>query len=318
MRILFVKLGAIGDLVHTLPSLTAVLIELDTKTIREWKTAGRGIRELFARGRQIRLAEYDISIDFQGLLKSAAIGFVSKANRRWGFARESLREPASRILLTNSLSIPKGTHVIRKNLMLAATAIGTTLETTDLSFPIFTGDNNKLEAEKIAISAGGNFALLNPAGGWPTKLWAAERFGELADRIWDEHNLVSVLSTGPNEQQLKRRALSASRSGKLIHAEPSLKTFFELAKRARIYLGGDTGPTHIAIAARTPVVGIFGPTEWWRNGSLNAGDLVVERNDIGCRIDCHRRACSNWICMEISVEKVAEVVTQRLAATAKL
>jgi ADP-heptose:LPS heptosyltransferase len=88
--------------------------------------------------------------------------------------------------------------------------------------------------------------------------------------------------------------------------------FYELAKRARIYVGGDTGPTHLAIAAGAPIVGIFGPTDWWRNGSLNPDDICVERLDIGCRVDCHRRSCSNWICMDISPEAVLEAVRERM------
>jgi ADP-heptose:LPS heptosyltransferase len=92
----------------------------------------------------------------------------------------------------------------------------------------------------------------------------------------------------------------------------SLKGFYALARRARVYVGGDTGPTHLAVAAGTPVVGLFGPTEWWRNGSPRAEDICVERTDIGCRENCHRRSCRNWICMEIEVDRVLRAVEERL------
>jgi len=59
-------------------------------------------------------------------------------------------------------------------------------------------------------------------------------------------------------------------------------------------------------------VGLFGPTEWWRNGSPREDDICVERLDIDCRVDCHRRACSNWICMDIEVGRLLEAVTERL------
>jgi ADP-heptose:LPS heptosyltransferase len=98
-----------------------------------------------------------------------------------------------------------------------------------------------------------------------------------------------------------------------VLAQPSLKGFFELAKRAKIYVGGDTGPTHIAVAAGAPVVGLFGPTEWWRNGSPDPSDICVERTDIACRIDCHRRQCANWICMDSDVETVFGAVMRRIA-----
>src|SRR6266545_4723955 len=61
-----------------------------------------------------------------------------------------------------------------------------------------------------------------------------------------------------------------------------------------------------------PVAVLFGPTEWWRNGSLRVDDICVDRNDIDCRVACHRRACSNWICMEISVERVLQATGERL------
>ncbi|GAC1399675.1 MAG: hypothetical protein NVSMB56_14700 [Pyrinomonadaceae bacterium] len=92
----------------------------------------------------------------------------------------------------------------------------------------------------------------------------------------------------------------------------SLKGFYELAKRAQIYVGGDTGPTHLAIAAKTPIVGLYGPTEWWRNGSPRAEDICVDRMDIGCREDCNRRTCDKWICMDIEVMRVTNAVTERL------
>jgi ADP-heptose:LPS heptosyltransferase len=106
--------------------------------------------------------------------------------------------------------------------------------------------------------------------------------------------------------------INASRTERVRAVSLSLKGFYALAKGAQVYVGGDTGPTHLAVAAGAPVVGLFGPTEWWRNGSPRPQDICVERNDIGCRTDCHRRACSNWICMDIEVERVLAAVGERL------
>ncbi|MEK7856800.1 MAG: glycosyltransferase family 9 protein, partial [Acidobacteriota bacterium] len=222
------------------------------------------------------------------------------------------REPASRIFLNHTVEIPPQTHVIRKNLILAGSAFNIPLMNGDIEFPIFTEERHRMESEQIVAQTNGNFAILNPAGGWVTKLWPAERFGQLADVLWEDHGLHSVVAIGPDDTQLGEQALAASRSGRTTLAKPSLKGFFELARRARVYVGGDTGPTHLAIAAGSPVVGIFGPTEWWRNGSLSSSDICVERTDIDCRVDCHRRTCSNWICMDISVERVRTAVAERL------
>lgn len=341
MKILFVKLSSIGDIVHTLPALAAVrkalpnaeifwaverssaeilrgnqlitnLIEIDTRALRGGKVIDEILRNAGKQLREIRRFSYDIALDFQGLLKSAVIAKVSKAKRRYGFSKKHLREPASRFLLTKTFETPKKIHIIRKNLTLAEKALNISIPTENFEFPIFTDDEHKREAARIISETGENFAILNPAGGWVTKLWHAEKFGALADRLWEENGLVSVIATAPTETDLANKVLQNSRSGKIFAAQPSLKGFYELARRARIYVGGDTGPTHLAVAARTPVVGIFGPTEWWRNGSPDLNDVCVQRNDINCRVDCHRRTCSNWICMDISVETVSDAVQKRL------
>jgi ADP-heptose:LPS heptosyltransferase len=266
--------------------------------------------------KNLRQHDFDIAIDFQGLLKSGVIAKLSGAKTRWGFAKADLREPAARVFYTDTVKIPKWTHVIRRNLAIAGAALGLNFETERISFPVFTTEDDKAEAAAIAARVGADFAILNPAGGWVTKLWHADKYGRLADMIWDEFGLESIVVTGPTETALASEVLNASQSGKVITAEPSLKGFYELAKLARVYVGGDTGPTHLAIAAGTPVVGIFGPTEWWRNGSLNSEDVCVERIDIGCRVDCHRRTCSNWICMDIGPETALEAVRTRLSRVA--
>lgn len=344
MKILIVKLGAIGDIIHTLPTLAAMrsalpeaeiswvaetrsaeilrgnklidrLIEVDTRSLRGGKIVAEILPRFRAQFRSLRRFRFDIAIDFQGLLKSAAIAKLSGAKKRYGFARAALREPASRIFLTHGKEVPDRIHVIRKNLRLAETALDITVPDDDFEFPIFTEQRHSLEAEEIAAEAGADFAILNPAGGWVTKLWPAANFGELADRLWERYGLSSIIATGPQETALAEEVLTASRSGKAAAVQPSLKGFFELAKRSRVYIGGDTGPTHLAVAAGAPTVGIFGPTEWWRNGSPRADDICVERTDIGCRVDCHRRTCSNWICMDISVETVSAAVEKRLGNT---
>ncbi len=275
--------------------------------------AGKQIKDL-------RVSDFDIAIDFQGLLKSATIAKLSKAKRRFGFDKENLREPVSRFLLTDTVKIENGIHVIRKNLALAEKALNIKIPTENFEFPIFTSDEHEREAEQVIEQTSDKFAILNPAGGWETKLWQAEKFGELADRLWTEMGLFSIVTTAPNETDLAERVLRANKTGKIFHATPTLKGFYELAKQAKVYVGGDTGPTHLAVAANAPVVGIFGPTEWWFNGSPNPSDICVERTDLECRINCNRRKigswkkgeCGNWLCLDIAVETVFEAVQARL------
>ncbi len=347
MRILIVKLGSIGDIIHTLPTLAAIrkalpdahiswvaeqrsseilrdnpmiddLIEIDTRSLRGGKIIENILLDATKQIRDLRQHPYDVAIDFQGLLKSAMIAKLSRAKRRFGFDRSGLREPAARFLYSDTaMPAEDKVHVILKNLALAAFALEIQVPESNFDFPIATSAKDEAEAETIINqSIDGRFALLNPAGGWVTKLWHPEKFGALADRIWEEYRLPSIVATGPNESELAHQVVESSRSGKLTVAHPSLKGFYEIARRAAVYIGGDTGPTHLAVVAKAPVVGLFGPTEWWRNGSPNPDDICVERTDITCRVDCHRRTCSNWICMDSDVETVFAAVSTRLQRSA--
>ncbi|HEU4715183.1 MAG TPA: lipopolysaccharide heptosyltransferase I [Pyrinomonadaceae bacterium] len=343
MRILVVKLGSIGDIVHTLPALAALragfpeaeiswvvernlseilrdnpildrLIEVDTKALRRGLMSGETLRAPRQQLRRLRASAFDVALDFQGLLKSASIARLSGARRVFGYSRAGLREPASSIFLSKRISVPKHTHIIRKGLLLVEGAMGITVPVApeQFSFPIRVETADEDAAREAAGTAGGNYAILNPGGGWPTKLWSADRFGKLADALWSNYEFESLVTYGPGEEELAESVRRSSQSGKARPVRLSLKAFYSLAKDARVYVGGDTGPTHIAVAAGAPIVGLFGPTEWWRNGSPRPEDICVERTDIDCRVDCHRRACSKWICMDIEVERVLRAVDKRL------
>src|SRR6267378_1773237 len=153
MRILIVKLGSIGDVVHTLPALAAMrrglpkaeiswavergsseilkdnpfldrLIEIDTKALRRGLMSGETLRAPRQQLRLLRASAFDLALDFQGLLKSAMVARLSGARRVYGFTRDGLREPASRLLLHKTVQIPARLHVIRKNLTMAESALG--------------------------------------------------------------------------------------------------------------------------------------------------------------------------------------------------
>lgn len=341
MKILIVKLSSIGDIVHALPALAIIrhqlpdaeigwavdsryaeilrgnpmidhLIEINTRKLGGGKIAEEMFLDIGKQIGGVRKFKFDVALDMQGLIKSATLAKLGGVRKRYGFEKSALREPSARFLYSQTVAIPAQTHVIKKNIALAVSALGLTDDSQNLEFPIVTTDEQKAEADVIAQDAGGEFAILNPAGGWVTKLWPAENYGKLADMVFEKLGLASVVAIGPNDDVLANVVLQNSSCGKTLIAKPSLKGFYELAKRSSMYVGGDTGPTHIAIAAGAPIVGIFGPTEWWRNGSLNPADIRVERTDITCRVDCHRRTCSNWICMDISVETVFEAIMKRL------
>lgn len=340
MHVLIVKLSAIGDVVHALPAVAALrrerpdvriswvversaaailrdspaidrLIEIDTRSWRRSLLKRDTQSALRSRLTSLRAEPVDVAIDFQGLIKSGFVAFASGAPRRIGFETGALREAASRVFLTEQVPVDDRGHIIEKNIALVRAldvdAGG------DYSFPI-TVPPEAIDA-MVARAPQDGYAILNPGGGWPTKLWPAESFGRLADSIRATQGVASLVTYGPGEEALAAEVASASSTGSAIPFPCSLVEFVALAKRARVFVGGDTGPLHLAAAAGAPIVGLYGPTSPLRNGPFDPRDRTIGRNDIECRTDCYRRACDKWICMEIPVEAVQRLIDARLQTT---
>lgn len=324
--ILVVRLGSLGDLIHTLPAVAALrrahleadidwlvdaphrrllelvpvisnIIVLRDRTARAW---------LEARAR-LRGRRYDVALDFQGLLKSAALARLSGAARVLGFDRDALRERTATPFYTEQIAVGEGQHVIQKNLRLAA-AVGA--RTDALAFPI--GPVASAVADDLA--AAGPFALLNVGAAWPNKRWPPDRFAALAERIAGRHGLRSVVLWGPGEEAHARAAAQASGGAATVAPATTFDDLIALARRARLMVSGDTGPTHIAAAVGTPVVAIFGPTNPRRNGPWSADDIALARYE---QCDCHyervcRRSDADWCLQSVTVDEVGAAVDARL------
>jgi lipopolysaccharide heptosyltransferase I len=303
------------------------LIELDTRAWRNDLLTASTIRNVRTQLRQLRqtresngAAHPDIAIDFQGLIKSGLVAFASRATKRIGFETSDLREKASRLLLTEQAKTSHFTHVIDKNLALAHAAIPGSVATrvapkegssTGYEFPIAVSAEDQRFAE-TATEGHRPFAIINPGGGWSTKLWAPDRYAALADWLWGDCGLKSFVTYGPEEERLAQAVVSTSRSQAVRPLATTLKQFVALARLAALFVGGDTGPLHLAAASAAPIVGLYGPTCPQRNGPFDSRDITVGR-DLWCRADCYRRTCWHWECMDIPVNDVKRAVMRRLA-----
>lgn len=302
------------------------LIELDSRGWRRGFMSTSTIGDVRAQLNQLRrepelrgTAHSDIAIDFQGLIKSALVALASRSPRRIGFETADLREKASKLLLTQQVATSEFKHVIEKNLALAqaailrsgATPIGSgALSRNGYEFPITVSPDDERFVEQ-ALENEGPFAIINPGGGWPTKLWPSERYAELADWLWSDCGLSSFVTYGPGEEALARAVASTARSSAVRPIASTLKQLFALSRRAALFVGGDTGPLHLAAASGTPIVGLYGPTSPERNGPFDSRDITVGR-ELWCRADCHRRSCWHWECMEIPVSDVKRAIARRL------
>ncbi|MCE5229254.1 glycosyltransferase family 9 protein [bacterium] len=314
-RILILRLSALGDVVHALPVLAAIrrqwpgahvgwLVEPLGRAILEgnplidrlhvvpkkamkqnfFKALGGPLKEL----RNELVAErYDISIDIQGLTKSAAWGWLAGAERRIGFAGAQSRELAT--VLNNERVAPpaEALHVIEKNLALLA-PLG--IEPRPIEFPLHLPAAAHARAKEIVEGSDVPVVMLNPGAGWETKKWPAERFGALAKALVERHQLRAVFSWGPGEECLVKTAMFAAGDGDIdplmkslpkgpgIYALPktSIPELAAVISRAKLFVGGDTGPTHIAAALGVPTVTMMGPLDARRNGPYGAHCVTIQ------------------------------------------
>ena len=331
MRALIVRLSSIGDVVHTLPALAALhrhgweadwLVEPPSRVLLDLnpllaRVLAAPPRKAFGRGKaratlwELRSRRYDAALDFQGLWKSAAWARLSGARRVIGWEKSSRREPSSRLLIGERIERAGVGHVIDKNLALLRPLGIEAVGGREFPLPLSTEAVARVDAGLAALGPG-EIALLNPGGGWASKLWGAERYGELAKGL-RARGLRPVVSWGPGEEALADRVVAASGGAARRSFPTTLLDYVEMARRARLVVAADTGPLHLACAVGAPVVALFGPTDPARNGPFSPEDVVIRR--IPACAPCYSRTCVRHagIMDGIEVTEVEAAAERRLA-----
>ena len=331
MKALLVRLSSIGDVVHTLPALAALhragwetgwVVEPPSRVLLEQNPLVAQVvvapsRKAFgwARAlsvlRAVRAQRYDAALDFQGLWKSAAWARLSGAGRVIGWERAARREAGSEVLLRETVTRIGAGHVVDKNLALLGPLGIDALGLREFPLPFSAEAVARVDAGLQGLGGDG-LVVLNPGGGWASKLWPAELHGQLARELRGL-GLAALVSFGPGEEGLADRVVAASRGTAIRSFPTTLLDYVEIARRARLVVAADTGPLHLACAVGTPVVALFGPTEPARNGPFSPDDVVVRRAP-ACA-PCYSRSCARHVGVMdgISLEEVRAAVERRLA-----
>ena len=339
-RFLIVRLGALGDIVHAVPVAAALrrahpgaridwivsarhreILDLvpvvDHRIVVNDRAGASGGTSLLASLRELRRTPYDVAIDLQGLIKSAALARLSGARRVIGFGAGYVRESLARAFYTETYDPGRGgmfaagetRHVVEINLSLLS-LLG--IHDTTPAFP-FTSIESPA-ARRVNGETGGRYALLNPGAAWPNKRWPPDRLAALARALHERHQLKSAVLWGPGERELADAVVSGAAGAALLVPQTTIADVMALTRGAAVMVSGDTGPTHIAAAVGTPLVGIYGPTRPERNGPWLPEDVTVSRASI-CQCHHLRRCKLDTMClMDIGVDEVLQAVEQRLAA----
>ena len=347
-RILVVRLSSIGDIVHALPAVAALgeslpeaeitwaveqryagilegnrfvrrVLEIDTLGWRACWRSARTIEEIVRSLLRLRQVRADVAVDFQGLLKSAAIARISGAPRRLGLQEHWLREPAAAAFYTERVPAEGRHHVVEENFALAERLGARPVPRCQWQFPLpHSAAVDRSVDERLATLGFRKFIVINPGGGWTSKRWPPQQYAELIREIEGEGH--DVLVTGsPAEELMIRGILQQAQTRRAAYFPSTLPEFIALMRRASLWVGGDTGPLHLAAAVGTPIVAIYGPTNPARNGPFALSDIVLRPEALGNQPDArthwHRGEARRSAYLQgIPLATVRTAIRRRLAA----
>jgi heptosyltransferase I len=347
-RLLIVRLSAMGDVIHTLPAAQALreafpkaqigwLIEerwaellcapgtrrrgprsaerplaewVHTVNLPGWRKSVSQLStfEQIARAwNDVRSVRYQVAIDLQGAIRSAVLARWSAAPIVYGSAQP--RELPASLWYTRQV-IPRGAHVIEQNVSVVEGVVGTRLRVPTVTLPHDPAAEEEVGKDLVRRGMR-EYAILNPGAGWGAKRWPAERYGEAAVRLARE-GIRCWVNYGPGEEDLFERVNAAS-NGIVRPAKASVTGLIALTRAAKLFIGGDTGPLHLAAALQVPVVAIFGPTDPARNGPYGTRSKVLRSPASPTTHARHAQADEGML--EIGVDAVVNAARQLLAGT---
>jgi heptosyltransferase-1 len=336
-RILVLRLGSLGDIVHTFPAVAGLrdsfpqseitwlthprwisLVESSALASEVWPVESRSLASVLGVIRRLRQVRWTAAIDYQGLWKAALLPLMGSVKRRIGFSSATIREFAVPLLYTDRVRCTT-THIADQNGELSLRA-GAHRGTSNFTLRVSSDDESEV-AGFLRDAGLDQYIVLSPGGGWRSKCWPPDRFGELCRRIRQSLGLRCVVNYGPGEDDLADALRTASQDVAPLLYNGELGPLMALLRNARCIVGGDTGPLHLAIALGTPAVALFGPTDPARNGpyprrvpteSTANEDIVIRTRD---SVTTHSRGdAPDPSMLAIEVAAVLDAVRRRIGS----
>nr|WP_320131817.1 glycosyltransferase family 9 protein [uncultured Holophaga sp.] len=342
-KILVIRLSAIGDVVRTIPSVAALRVRFPEARIhwlvedrcaeiitglegidglkiaprRAWnKLKGLArFRAMLAFGHELKAEGYDLVVDFHGVAKSGFLAFLSRSPRRVGYPKGIAKE-GGHLFLTERVPVVEGKLSRYDRNFLLPRYFDPAATEPSPSLPLGEADRSMAGGwvQDQGLSPKG-FVFLYPGtskvGAY--KRWPAEHFGRLADLVAEHFGLSSVIGWGPGEEEMVERLVRTAQ--RPVHVLPltSMKEMAAVLELARLYIGGDTGPLHMASLLGTPAVGVYGPSDPVLNEPWRQTPFRIVRTGIDCS-PCRNRKCDHLSCLRLlEPERVLKSVGELLA-----
>jgi len=336
-RVLAIRLSSIGDIVHALPAVAALgesfpqleidwliekryasllagnphvrrILTLDTLSWRGGLPPRAVLKEMAATLREMRERAYETAVDFQGLWKSALLAYLAEAKQIVGLDEPWTREAGAAVLYTQRVAAAGRKHVVEESLALAE-HLGARAGPWQFPLPRTGADDRYVDDQLTSLGAR-DFIIINPGGGWKAKRWAPENYARLLRCLEGRLAGKFLLTGSPGEAGAIAEIIRGAEAKAAFYFPASLVQFIALARRARLFLGGDTGPLHLAAAVGTPLVALHGPTDPARNGPFRAADIALYNH---APVNHTRRNPQAGYIEGIPVERVAAAIEARLA-----
>jgi heptosyltransferase I len=340
MKILLIKMSSMGDIFHTFPAITDLkafdsTIEIDWvvedgfKEIVAWHPAVNKVipihlrrwmkersrcawREVKVWRRALRVQEYDLVIDAQGLLKSALVAKMANARVISGFDLNSARESIACLFYQNTFYVSKNQHAVERSRQLFAKVFGYSVP-TKIDFGIH---QNFMHVQKQPQQL-----IFIIGTSWLTKLWSTQHWQALTALAFEKGYQVEIIWGSPEEQAVADSIIAACPGATRPRQRLSITTIAEKLVAAAAVVGLDTGFSHLAGALETITLALYGATSPVKVGLIGEHTLNIQLETLLHCMPCHKRQCK-WLndgstetplCMNgIQPERVWRALTEKL------